>query len=208
MSEPMDDAMVSYLDAARLFDDLVSRVDRSVGWHGPGLGAWDLRALVGHTSRALTTVLDYLDRPADVETIGSAVQYYIEAVHHTADAEAIIRRGREAGDALGSSPGRAVSELVEKVEAAVRAADPEALITVLGGSMRVRSYLPTRTFELVVHALDISTASGVDVTIPESLLSDALSLAARIAVSLGRGRDVLTALTGRQALPKGFSVVP
>ena len=38
-------------------------------WDGPGLGEWDLRALVGHTSRSLLTVEAYLQRPAEQEDL-------------------------------------------------------------------------------------------------------------------------------------------
>ena len=39
-----------------------AQVDRipADAWDGPGLGEWDLRALVGHASRSLVTVLTYL----------------------------------------------------------------------------------------------------------------------------------------------------
>lgn len=45
----------SFLLAADAFVDLVDRVpdDR---WNGPGLGDWDLRALIGHAARAISTV--------------------------------------------------------------------------------------------------------------------------------------------------------
>jgi hypothetical protein len=73
--------------------------------------------------------------------------------------------------------------------------------------MRVRNYLPTRTFELVVHSFDIGTATGVDVTFSRAVLTDAAGLAMRIAIAAGEGRTVLTALTGRGPLPVGFSIV-
>jgi len=63
------------LEAATTFADPVGNIDPSA-WSGPGLGVWDLRALVGHTSRALVTVLTYLDQPADTEAIDSPERYY------------------------------------------------------------------------------------------------------------------------------------
>lgn len=196
-----------YKDAAATFAQLISRVEPIADWRAPGLGEWDLRALVGHTSRALITVLEYLDRPAETETIASPEQYYAQAAQQSTDATAVAERGRQAGEELGPYPQRAVANLVERVQAQVDDADPEAVITVLGGGMRVRNYLPTRTFELVVHCFDISAASGVDVAFSPSVLADAVGLAARIAVSTGEGRTVLTALTGRGPLPAGFSIV-
>lgn len=39
--------------AAATLADLVARVEHISDWTVPGLGVWDLRALVGHTSRAV-----------------------------------------------------------------------------------------------------------------------------------------------------------
>ena len=206
MSEPPDDATSLYLDAATTFADVVADIDASA-WGGPGLGAWDLRGLVGHTSRALVTVLTYLDQPADVEAIDSPEQYYALAARQSTDADAVAERGRRAGEDLGPEPAEAVQHLVERVRRKVDAADPEALIAVLGGGMRVGNYLPTRTFELVVHSLDISAATGMDVPLSMPVLAHTAALGARIAVALGEGQVVLTALTGRRPLPAGFSVV-
>jgi hypothetical protein len=100
-----------------------------------------------------------------------------------------------------------IANLVERVQTKVDDADPEAVIAVLGGGMRVRDYLRTRTFELVVHSFDISVASGIDVVFSPAVLADAVGLAGRIAVAAGHGRTVLTALTGRGTLPAGFSIV-
>ena len=41
-------------------------------WSEPGLGEWDIRALVGHTSRSLVTVEVYLARPAASVEVASA----------------------------------------------------------------------------------------------------------------------------------------
>jgi uncharacterized protein (TIGR03083 family) len=206
VSEPPDDAASLYLDAATTFADVVADIDASV-WEGPGLGAWDLRGLVGHTSRALVTVLTYLDQPADAEAIDSPEQYYALAARQSTDADAVAERGRRAGEDLGAEPAEAVRHLVERVRTKVDAADPEAMIAVLGGGMRVGNYLPTRTFELVVHSLDIGAATGIDVPLSLPVLGHTAALGARIAVALGQGQVVLTALTGRRPLPAGFSVV-
>jgi uncharacterized protein (TIGR03083 family) len=206
VSEPADDAASLYVDAAGTLADVVTAIEPSA-WSGPGLGAWDLRGLVGHTSRALVTVLTYLDKPADMEAIGSAEQYYALAARHSTDADAVAERGRRAGEDLGAEPAEAVRHLVEQASTKVNGADLGALITVLGGGMRVGNYLPTRTFELVVHSLDIGAATGIDVPLSAPVLAHTAALAARIAVALGEGPTVLAALTGRRRLPNGFSVV-
>jgi hypothetical protein len=86
------------------------------------------------------------------------------------------------------------------------AGDP--LIAVIGGlGIRLHSYLPTRTFELAVHGLDIARAVGISYTPPAEVLEEATVLAARIAAAEGHGPTVLLALTGREELPRSFSVV-
>jgi hypothetical protein len=75
------------------------------------------------------------------------------------------------------------------------------------GGMRLVTWLPTRTFELAVHSLDIAAATGVPADLPVTVLADAAALAARIAAATGNGRTILSALTGRGALPDGYSVV-
>jgi hypothetical protein len=81
------------------------------------------------------------------------------------------------------------------------------VIETIAGPMRLDEYLPTRTFELVVHGVDIGRATGLVAAYDEVVLAEATVLAARVAVRTGAGVDVLLALTGREALPAGFSVV-
>ena len=74
------------------------------------------------------------------------------------------------------------------------------------GGMRVAAYLPTRTFELCVHGIDISTATGVPIDLPSAVLEEMCVLAAATSVRSGRGVDVLMALTGRRDQPRPFSI--
>lgn len=196
----------TYLRSARTFSELVERVPLT-SYDGPGLGAWDLRALVGHASRSLVTVLDYLDRPADVATVASAVDYYATGVLAATDHDAVVDRGRAAGAALGDDPAAAIVALVAAVGDTLPGFDDTYVLTTIGGPMRLADYLPTRTFELVVHGLDVARATGLDAAYDEEVLAEATDLAARIAVRTGRGPTVLLALTGRDDLPPGFSVV-
>lgn len=102
MNEPLG-VLTAYSDAAATTADVVARISGDL-WSDPGLGEWDLRALVGHTSLALVNVLTYLDRPARTEDITSPEAYYTLRSAQTgegADATAVVQRGRQAGDALG-----------------------------------------------------------------------------------------------------------
>ncbi|KAF0849118.1 maleylpyruvate isomerase family mycothiol-dependent enzyme [Nocardia caishijiensis] len=198
----------TFVSAVASFAALVRKIPAD-SWAGPGLGEWDLRSLVGHTSRSLTTVTAYLQEPAEVEDVASPQEYYAMAKAYAARAgsAAIVQRGRDAATELGDDPAAAIDALAAAATAAVTGAE-DRLITVIGGlGMRLYTYLPTRTFELAVHSLDIAAATGLACELPEDVLAEANVLAARTAVHLGDGVSVLSALTGRSALPQGFSVV-
>lgn len=179
----------------------------TTAWAGPGIGDWDLRSLVGHTARSLITVSSYLRTPTDREDVTGPAQYYALLRGYAADSTDIIERGREAGRNLGADPAAKVSDLLRQVLTDLDGAG-DALIAVIGGlGIRLSNYLPTRVFELTVHSLDIARAIGIDVTLPDQALREATVLAAQIAALTGQAAAVLPALTGRGALPAGFSVV-
>src|SRR3712207_4463871 len=194
-----------FAEAAEAYAGLVAQVNGDQ-WDGPGLGVWNLRALVGHGARALITVDTYLDRPAQLEALDNPVAY-LTATSGATDPDAVAERGRQAGQALGDDPARTVRDLVTRVLPKVRdAGDP--LIETIAGGMRLSAYLPTRTLELVVHVLDVARAA--DLAHPgfsTSLLTDAPCLVSAAAGRHDRGPTLLLGLTGRQPLPPGFSVV-
>jgi hypothetical protein len=168
-----------------------------------------MRSLVGHTSRSLITVSEYLRRPAEQEDVSDAVAYYVWVREYSssAGADAIDERGRQAGRDLGPDPVSTVDRLVAQALADVRAAgDP--VISVIGGmGIRLSHYLQTRVFELAVHGIDIARAADIEFELPAAVAEEAAVLATRVAVRLGQGETVLTALTGRNALPPAYSVV-
>ena len=193
--------------AAHWFADLVDRIP-TTAWDQPGLGEWDLRALVGHTSRSLITVDTYLDRPTEHIAVATPWDYYrVTSNLAAASPDAVVERGRQAGAALGDHPAQAIADLVDRVLPRVTGEDDPVIETIAGG-MRLSDYLPTRTFELVVHGYDI--AAAIDLTPPPldpDTLAAALDLAGRIAIAAGTGDIVLRALTGRTSLPARFTVV-
>ncbi|UXA17331.1 maleylpyruvate isomerase family mycothiol-dependent enzyme [Mycobacterium sp. SMC-4] len=195
--------------AANDFVDLVRTIPHQ-RWGDPGLGEWTVRDLIGHASRSLITVYTYLSTPAQREDIVDATNYYVTVASISAEmgAQAIVDRGRQAGRDLGADPAGTVAALASRAVAAVAAVEDDPLIEVIGGhGIRLSSYLPTRTFELAVHGLDIARAVGIDHTPPAAVLAETAALAARIGVALGQGPAVVLALTGRADLPTGFSVV-
>jgi uncharacterized protein (TIGR03083 family) len=201
-------AVATFASAARSFAALVHDIpaDR---WDGPGLGEWDLRSLVGHASRSLITVSTYPAQAAEREDITTPQEYYVR-VNPAAlgmSPAGVVERGRQAGRDLGDDPAATVDELVLRVlDVLSDAGNP--LIQVIGGAgIRLHTYLPTRTFELAVHGLDIARAVDISFPMPTDVLEDATGLAARIAVAEGHGKTVLLALTGRAELPSSFSLV-
>lgn len=190
-------ARETYLEAAEAFARQVELLPEDLGGPGsPGLGDWDLRALVGHTSRSLVTVSTYLAQPAESVEVPGAAAYYLAIAHLTAG-PAVTERGRQAGAALGADPRATVRSLLATVVDDLSGADDDRLLTTLAGGMRLADYLPTRTFELVVHGTDIAAATGIDWTPPAAALAEAVALAAEIALAGGDGVPLLRALTGR-----------
>ncbi|MCF6388417.1 maleylpyruvate isomerase N-terminal domain-containing protein [Mycobacterium sp. MBM] len=197
-----------FASAAAAFARLVRRIPETA-WDGPGLGDWDLRALVGHTSRSLITVSEYLHTPADHVDVDDAVAYYVWVREFSAGAgaEAITERGRQAGRALGTDPASTVDELVDRALADVEAAGDPTIRVIGGMGIRLSDYLQTRVFELVVHGMDIARATDLDAELAIEAVEQAAVLATRVAARLGDGETVLAALTGRTNLPPGYSVV-
>lgn len=196
-----------YDQACEAFIGTVAGIHASQ-WTQPGLGDWDVRSLVGHTSRAIITVIDYLelDAPATV-SMESAADYYGQIYLAYTNPAAIARRGVDAGVALGDDPIARIGELRRRAIAAITVQGPDRLVSIGGMGIPLDEYLRTRIFELVVHTLDIARATGQSAAIPPVLVEEAASLAAGIAALRGDGELVLLALTGRQPLPEHFSVV-
>jgi uncharacterized protein (TIGR03083 family) len=196
------DPSAVYLEAAGSFADLVAQLPPDLS--GPGLGDWDLRALVGHTSRAMVTVLEYLHKPAPAVEVAHPADYFVGGVAGASGA-GVAERGVAAGAALGADPVPSVRRLVELVTEELAGADPDQLLATFAGGMRLRDYLPTRTFELVVHGLDIAMAVPVRWTPPLEALRSTVELATEVALRQGEGGLLLRLVTGRE--PGGFSIV-
>jgi uncharacterized protein (TIGR03083 family) len=199
-----DESRRAFTDAAEWFVRTAALVgDR---WDEPGLGEWDVRALVGHTSRSFLTVETYLARPAEAVEVATAVEYF-RATSAAAASQAVAARGRDAGTALGDDPAGAVAEIAARVLPLVQARAGTELLTTIAGGMRLADYLPTRTFELAVHTADLATALGLPLEVPATAATQALHLVADLAVVDGLAGPLLLAATCRPALAAGFSVL-
>lgn len=191
-----NDSRHAFADAAGWFVRTVGLVgDR---WGSPGLGEWDVRALVGHTSRSLLTVEAYLSQSAAAVEIPSPADY-LRATRSIAAGPDVPQRGRDAGAALGADPAAAVAEIASRVLLLVDASEGTELVTTIAGGMRLSDYLPTRTFELAVHTADLATALGVPPDAPTTAATQALLLVTDVAVGDGLAGSLLLLATGRRA---------
>lgn len=196
------------------FVELVGRI-RPTQWERPALGDWDVRALVGHSSRALSTIETYLGQPGGEPAVSSPVGYFIAVLGSPTDGEtrsrqhqAISERGRQTGAELGHDPTTAVRDLARRVLTLVDATPDNSLVATPAGSMTLVNYLPTRTFELTVHGLDLARVLGQS---PPLTMSPAISasceLAGRLAARHQDAAEFLLMLTGRSGLPTAASIL-
>jgi uncharacterized protein (TIGR03083 family) len=207
MNEDPGTAKQAFIAGAHGFSEAVGQIGTDA-WDRPGLGVWSVRDLVGHTSRALSTVQSYLGKEPAPVRLASPVAYFLATRSALADADAVAKRGRDAGAALGGDPAAAVATLAQKVVALVEDSSQGATVTCPVGTMALDDYLPTRTFELAVHSLDLVRAVGIEA--PAALgvaVRASCELAGRLAGQLPNAPDLLLSLTGRAGLPDGLSIV-
>ncbi len=200
--------------AAGVFVDLVGQV-RNDQWALPGLGVWDIRSLVGHTTRALSTIETYFAQPTSGPVLSGPVEYFLSVLGDGADAEerrrqdtAIAERGRQAGADLGDDPAKAVRDLAQRVLGLVDASPDETLVATPAGAMALAAYLPTRTFELTVHSLDLTRS--LDLALPAALapaIAACCELAGALAARRPNAASLLLNLTGRNSGSESASVL-
>jgi uncharacterized protein (TIGR03083 family) len=197
----------SFRQCAEAFIGLIGRI-RPEQWDQPGLGVWTIRSLAGHAARAVQTVEQYLAGPEpDAADVPDAENYYLSVLGDV-DNDAVAERGVLAGLALGDDPAASVALSLASALLALDVQPATRLVSVVGGrSIPLKEYLRTRVLELVVHTMDLSRATGIAHALPVAAVADTAALAARVAVLKGAGDELLLALTGRIALPEGFSVV-
>lgn len=193
----------AFREAAEWFASVTNRTGGALD--DVALGEWNVRDLIGHTSRAVTTVESYLIAESPAVEVPTTVAYYRRALE--ADPEQIAERGRQAGLALGDAPAQTVARDVERVTQLVEAAADDARLTTAAGVMLLSEYLPSRTFELTVHTCDLVRALNLIEDVPPSAAAAAARLGADLAVEQGLAAPLLMAITGRTALPADFSVV-
>jgi len=198
-----------YRQSGLFLEQVVGGVTKD-SFEGPGLGEWTVRELIGHSTRGLVTVEQYLAAPAKAINLQSAVAYYGSAASSAIPPSSplhaqILQRARDAAKELGDEPAKAIAVMRKRVQALVEKTPDDAPMTVIGGrGMRLIDYLPSRCLELVVHSLDIAKATGQSVQAPPIALQVCLHLMADVAQAHNKGEMLLLALTGRESLPQGW----
>ena len=190
----------AFREAGTFFVDTVGRVPPHA-LDDPGLGVWSVRELIGHTCRALLAVEHGSgSEPGIPARLARPADYFCEALKDTSIHDAIAEGGADAAAALGEDVSTAVARIVDGVFRFVDSLPDDHPVGTPWGEMRLADYLPTRTFELVVHTLDLAGALGRAGRVPEPALSVALGLLTEAAARTGRAEELLMALAGRAPL--------
>ncbi|NLA34843.1 MAG: hypothetical protein GX868_04040 [Actinobacteria bacterium] len=184
----------------------VETLDES-DWTRSALGAWDGRALVGHTLRAFGTIDRFLADagPEGTPEIADAAQYYRTVLAEPAIHHDVERRGVDAGAALGDEPAATVRSAVAATLSGLAAADEALVGPTAAGSMRLGAYLETRLVELVVHHRDLCAAMGTATPPLEGIWERVFAVVAATA-NASQAQAATLALLGRAVLPDGFNL--
>ena len=196
----------TYLEAGEFFGGVVDQVDID-GWDGPALGEWCARDLAGHTYRSFTTVLSYSAKPGDKVELERPVDYFLKASEGLADPKQVAERGRAAGLEIIDDPKMMVRGFAMYVKNKLEELSDDHIMATPVGGIRLIDYLPTRTFELIIHTIDLAKAVSVDDKPPESGMETTLQILGQLALYRGYASNLILAATGRHGLPEGFSVL-
>ena len=200
------DIRETYLEAGEYFGGVVDQVDID-GWDEPALGEWCVRDLTGHTYRAFTTILSYSDKPGEKVELERPVDYFLKVLEGHADPKMVAERGRAAGLEIIDDPKMMVRGFAMYVKNKLEELSDDHIMGTPAGGIRLIDYLPTRTFELIIHTMDLAKALGVDAAPPEKGMAATLEILGQIALYRGRAPSLVMAATGRGGLPDGFSVL-
>ena len=176
---------------------------------GPGLGEWDLRALVGHTSRSLVTVETYLDPPADDIAVPTAADYYLAIAGSRRRRRGRRRARRRAGLGAGRRP-RGVRRATSRAASARSSTAYDDGVPAhhdrrRDAARRVPPHPHLRAGRpRPRHRGRLGRRPGVR---RGSRSSTPPRWPPRSRALTGRGPELLLALTGRRPLPAGFSIV-
>lgn len=196
----------AFRQAATFFVDTVSKITSSQ-WDESALGVWNVRDLVGHTSRSIVRVAEFGQQRADKIDVASAAQHYHVSLAPDGVDDAIAASGREAGEELGDDAAATVRASLAATLAVLDTIPDGVIIAYPNGGIKLEHYLETRVLELTVHTLDILAATGIEMEPPREALACTLHLLADLAVDSGFGGQLALLATGRGVIPDRFSVL-
>jgi uncharacterized protein (TIGR03083 family) len=144
-------------------------------WQLPALGSWTVRSLAGHTARAILTVETYLsqEEPSDV-SVPTAEAYFTSVYQSFTDPAAVAARGVDAGLWLADDPVGRVTSALDRSRSLIEAQPANRVVSIGGMGIPLAEYLRTRVFDLVVHTMDLSRATGIAHAVPSRRFSTPL----------------------------------
>ena len=196
----------TYLEAGDYFVSVVDSIEIDL-FDAPALGEWCVRDLVGHTYRSFTTVLSYSAVPSNKVDFERPVDYFLRLLSSDVNHGHIAERGRAAGLEIIEDPKMMVRGFAMYVKNKLEELSDDHIMGTLTGGMRLIDYLPTRTFELIIHTMDLTKALGVESRPPRSGMETTLLMIGQLALNRGYAQDLILSSTGRDGLARGFTVL-
>ena len=196
----------TYLEAGDYFVSVVDSIEIDA-FDAPALGEWCVRDLVGHTYRSFTTVLSYSAVPSNKVDFERPVDYFLRLLSSDVNHGHIAERGRAAGLEIIEDPKMMVRGFAMYVKNKLEELSDDHIMGNLTRGMRLIDYLPTRTFELIIHTMDLTKALGVESSPPRRGMETTLQMIGQLALNRGYAQDLILSSTGRDGLARGFTVL-
>ena len=192
----------AFEDAASVLLTTIERIQPHQ-WELPGLGIWTVRELTAHTLRGFSTIERYLAAEPSVDrVIIDAADYYRTALADPNVHNSVAERGRQAGAQLTDPVGESEAT-AQRVLALVASTADDDVVETGAGQMTFIEYLATRAAEVSLHTLDLQRATGQPMVLRPATSSMVVALMAQLAEPI----TLLSALTGRGALPDDLNVL-
>ncbi len=195
-----------FRQAAMFFADTVDAVGPSQ-WDEPALGVWNVRDLIGHTSRSIARVAEFGQQRADNVDVSSAAEHYHVSLAPDGINEAIAEAGREAGQGLGDDISQTIRASLNATLAVLETIPDGTIIAYPNGGIKLEHYLETRVVELTIHTLDVLAATGIEIDPPREALACTLRILADLAVDSDFGGQLALLAAGRGVIADRFSVL-
>jgi uncharacterized protein (TIGR03083 family) len=196
----------AFKEAAGFLLEVLDRVPPDK-WAAPGLGVWNVRELASHATRSMTNVEIYSKAPAKSVDLEDGAAYFVKALEPAGISESIAERTRQFSRTLGDDLPEDAKAIYARVRGLLETLPDSLIVTTQVGGMRLLDYLSTRTFEIVIHSIDLTDALELDLKPPPLALAETAHLMTEIGLRRGRAVELLMASAGRRSLPPGFCLL-